>query len=104
MINSVDYDGDDKDKILDHLAFTVCDKYRCEVFWLRDNTDSYKMYLYKMLDNKDVLLYDVIFDSDLGIIIGNECVYTSQNVDDIVKQCFKVIEKYMKHPKNWGFE
>lgn len=78
--------------ILDEIIFVLDDKYLCNCYLM--DSDNYCLRIY---DKKGINeLYSVWFDSDLGIVKGNEEQYTSENIDEVIKKAFDVISIYIR--------
>lgn len=79
-------------KELDRLDFTINDKYFCETYLM--DGDNYCLRIYdKSNDNEE--LYSCWFDSDLGMVDGNEEQYTMEDIQPIIDEAYKIISNYI---------
>jgi hypothetical protein len=79
-------------KTLDRLDFTIEDRYFCECYEME--YDHYCLRIYDLTNNREEL-YSVWFDGDLGFVVGNEEQYTSDDIQSIIDEAFRIIEQYI---------
>lgn len=76
-------------KELDTLDFTIDDNYKC--FTELYDDDCYHLTIWK----DDIKLYFAEFDSDLGMVTGTDEYYTSENIQPIKDEAFRIISNYI---------
>lgn len=79
-------------KQLDRLDFTIDDRYSCETYLME--ADNYCLRIYDIKEDMKEL-YSNRFDSDLCWVAGNEEQYTSENIQPIIDEAYRVISNYI---------